>query len=936
MANWLHSPGSHTARFGIAILASALATILQWAMQPIVGARIPFMFFLPTILLVATSNGRGPALLVLTAGLVNSVLLFSIAHPHISDISSPDAFSMLAYLVVGTVLAQYGSRLRFVTSQKSDIERRLTLAQTSTGIGLYEVDLNQRTVLGSPTFWELLNRPPRIGPVPLEEWISALHPEDAAQGNRILAEKMAEGVVDYEREDRVPLPDGKVRWLLSRIGIDRDAGGVPAHIHGAMGDISERKQTEALLERTQKELLQQVADLQRLHELTTRLVQIGDVASQMQLILQAFAEFHGTQQGLVSTYDRDTKKLTVRASLGFGAASIAQFGNVDGGEGVCGIACRTKQRIVIEDVDTDPRCERFRALAQEQGIRAVHCMPMISQAGEVLGAISVHFAQPYRPSEREIRLADICARKVAVIIERANAQMLAKESDQRFKVALESAAVPFSLLTPMRDDAGNISDFRWMYVNAAAATLLRRPVAEIIGARVQDIVPAIWQQPGLLENYIAVVNRNEVREFELHYRRRDGDGWFHVVASPMQGSVAAWYAEVSERKREEQSLREADQRKDEFLATLAHELRNPLAPIRQAALISKLPTASETQKRWSHEVIDRQIKHMALLLDDLLDISRITRGQLQLRKQPTDLHEVIDIAVETAKPAIDAKHHILVLELPPQTMELDADGLRLAQVIANLLTNAAKYTNTGGTIRLRVVYEDAAVVIMVKDNGIGISAAELPTLFRMFSQLKSAHERAEGGLGIGLALAKGLIELHGGNISASSEGEHRGSEFTVRLPLQAATTFTAQIAASEPLQPPMQSYPAPSGFSKLARKIVVADDNYDSAQSLATLLEMEGHEVYVAHNGEEAITAIKNFQPDLALLDIGMPKFNGYEVARHVRGENSVRGIKLVAITGWGQDNDKQRALEAGFDYHFTKPVDPQQLSALITSMPAI
>jgi signal transduction histidine kinase/CheY-like chemotaxis protein len=376
-------------------------------------------------------------------------------------------------------------------------------------------------------------------------------------------------------------------------------------------------------------------------------------------------------------------------------------------------------------------------------------------------------------------------------------------------------------------------------------------------------------------------------------------------------------AQLATRERTEASLRDSDRRKDEFLATLAHELRNPLAPIRQAVNISQNPGATQAQKDWSHEIITRQVQHMSLLLDDLLDISRITRGTLDLRRQRTQLARVIESAIETARPAIDAKRHSLGVHLPQSPVTLDVDPLRLSQVLSNLLTNAAKYTDPDGRIRIDAELLGGEVSIRVIDNGIGIAAEAMPNLFTMFSQVRSVDDRSDGGLGIGLALSRGLIELHGGRLEAHSQGPGQGSEFVVRLPAtpQAAATAAETPAAAEP--------------SRRARRVLVADDNIDAGESLAMLLRLDGHEVQLATNGAQAVELFDRMKPEIAILDIGMPGLNGYEVARRIR-QKARNDVMLIAVTGWGQEADKARAAESGFDHHFTKPVEPAVLSALV------
>jgi PAS domain S-box-containing protein len=376
--------------------------------------------------------------------------------------------------------------------------------------------------------------------------------------------------------------------------------------------------------------------------------------------------------------------------------------------------------------------------------------------------------------------------------------------------------------------------------------------------------------------------------------------------------------EIANRQRAEAALREADRRKDEFLATLAHELRNPLAPIRQAALISKAANATDAQKRWAHDVINRQVQHMSLLLDDLLDISRVTRGTLELRTEMTELAAVVDAAVETARPLIDSKRHRFTVEMPTEPVSLAADPLRLAQVLANLLTNAAKYTDPGGDIMLKATFDANNIKIAVTDTGIGISPDALSLVFAMFSQVQSTKDRSEGGLGIGLSLAKALVELHGGSLEAHSRGLGHGSEFTVVLPRRRIREAHATAAAIA------------SGAAVVSRRVLIADDNRDAAESLAMLLRMEGHDVTVVHDGRDALAAFDKLLPEVAILDIGMPELDGFEVARQVRQHSLGRAVTLIAVTGWGQEKDKTQALAAGFNHHFTKPIAPDQLSRVL------
>jgi signal transduction histidine kinase/CheY-like chemotaxis protein len=493
------------------------------------------------------------------------------------------------------------------------------------------------------------------------------------------------------------------------------------------------------------------------------------------------------------------------------------------------------------------------------------------------------------------------------------AMRMRDRQQQRLRLVLDASAVPFAVLEPVRDSSDAIIDFRLSYLNAAAARTLRREIHQLTGRRISEVLPAMWSEPGLFERYVAVVLRQEVQDFELLSSASGFDGWYQVVASPLDGNVAVWFADVTERKKHEIELRDADRRKDEFLAILAHELRNPLAPIRQVAALFTKPTLTETQRQWCMEVIERQVRHMSVLLEDLLDVSRITRGTLELRRQPTELSVLVESAVETARPLIDSKRHKLTVGLPPAPVHLNVDPVRTSQVIANLLNNAAKYTDAGGLVRVTALVRGNDFVLTVTDNGIGIPKQDVETIFQMFSQVQSARERAEGGLGIGLALTKGLVELHGGTITAESAGLGGGSSFRIEIPnARAATSTQAEASAT-------------ASLPVLCRRILLADDNVDAGDSLAMLLRSSGHEVKVVRDGDEALKVFGAFNPDVVLLDLGMPRLSGYEVAKRLRADNSA--VLLIAITGWGQSSDRAKSAQAGFDHHLTKPVDYSELA---------
>ncbi|HEY6820509.1 MAG TPA: ATP-binding protein [Burkholderiales bacterium] len=375
-------------------------------------------------------------------------------------------------------------------------------------------------------------------------------------------------------------------------------------------------------------------------------------------------------------------------------------------------------------------------------------------------------------------------------------------------------------------------------------------------------------------------------------------------------------AQLAEREATAQALKEADRRKDEFIATLAHELRNPLAPLRNALNVLHL-TAAGGPAAQLHEMMERQVLHMVRLVDDLLEVSRITRDKIDLRKSVIDIERVIESAVETSRPAVESGRHRLVIQRTAEPLYVDADAVRLAQVFANLLNNAAKYTDEGGEIVLRTEKEDGHVAVSVRDNGVGIAPGALGRVFDMFMQGESARARGQGGLGIGLTLARRLVEMHGGEITASSEGLGRGSEFVVRLPLH------SPLDAAAPA-------PAPATASPTLARVLVVDDNRDAANSLGALLRMLGAEVDVVHDGESALRAFGVQRPEVVLLDIGMPGMDGYEVARRLRERTDARDVLLVALTGWGQEKDRLNSKAAGFDHHLIKPADLGALRSLL------
>jgi len=444
-------------------------------------------------------------------------------------------------------------------------------------------------------------------------------------------------------------------------------------------------------------------------------------------------------------------------------------------------------------------------------------------------------------------------------------------------------------------------------------------------------------QSRVMDEFFPLVSRQGHGEIEIRFRHfTTGEArWmaYKVLTLPDAGGRTIAYATVSqdvtERKQMEDSLRrlardlsEADRRKNEFLAMLAHELRNPLAPISNAARALRV-NGGDGALQSASEMLERQVGQMARLVDDLLDMSRITRGRIELRKERVELAPIVHQAVETVRAQYKSMNRDLTVTLPPQPLQLDADPARLAQVIGNLLNNACKFTDPGGKVLLDVEEENHLAIIRVRDNGIGIAAENIPRLFEMFTQVDSSLERSRDGLGIGLTLVKTLVEMHGGDVAVRSEGLGRGSEFTVRLPLATVTSMAAPASM------------AGKTGSLIPRRILIVDDSQDGAESLAMLLDLAGHQTHQAHDGASALEAAGRIRPDVVLLDIGLPRMSGYEVCRRIRKEPWGQDVVLVALTGWGQEEDRQQSRDAGFDAHLVKPLDHDALERFLASLPA-
>lgn len=491
--------------------------------------------------------------------------------------------------------------------------------------------------------------------------------------------------------------------------------------------------------------------------------------------------------------------------------------------------------------------------------------------------------------------------------QKAEADRSLRENERRLLETLESITDAFVTLD---------AQWRFTFANSAAESVLQRSRSALMGHIVWDVFPQ-WMSSPVRPGLLRAVTERVMVEVEAPDPIRGDHDFLHRIYPNPDGGLSVFFQDVTLRKRNEAALLEADRRKDQFLATLAHELRNPLGPVRNAAQILQRDNVGPAAQRSAVEIISRQVRHMARLLDDLLDISRISRSRLELRSEQTELESIVQHAIEASLPIIDQREHMLVEEFPDRPIQVVADAVRLTQVFSNLLNNAAKYTEPGGKIKVTVTCQGSKVLIRVQDSGMGIDGAMLPHVFDMFTQASVALPHAQGGLGIGLALAKGIIELHGGSIEAESEGTGRGSIFTVTLPLAPAV--------SDEVERLVKPDPAPVQ----ARSVLVVDDLRDGADSLTALLKLMGHTVFTAYDGVNALQIAEDRKPEILLLDLGMPSMDGYELCRRVRSTRWGTALLIVAISGWGQAADRRRTKEAGFDHHLIKPVDLAALSSI-------
>lgn len=591
----------------------------------------------------------------------------------------------------------------------------------------------------------------------------------------------------------------------------------------------------------------------------------------------------------------------VRTLDSFGAEAIATL--------------RAGRALVVNDVTQDPRTADHADAYKTIGIGASLTIPFM-RSGELTLMLSVHQIEPYAWTDTDVQLAFDLAEQTWAAAESARASQELRSERDRSQAVFDTMAEGFGML-----------DANWtvLYMNAEGMRIGNRPGQQLVGRNHWDLWPETIGSD-LERMYRRVMQTRAPESVEFLHAYSDGNaGWLEVRAHPgIDNGLSIFFRDVNSRRKAEEKLRDADRRKDEFLAMLAHELRNPLAPIGAAAQLLQLGRLDNDRVKKTSQVIGRQVNHMTGLIDDLLDVSRVTSGRIELDKVQLNIDHVINEAVEQVNPLIRRRRHELVVRHATKAGRICGDRKRLVQVVANVLNNAAKYTAEEGHLALNTLVRDSDVLIEVTDDGIGMTPEMSNHAFELFAQAERTSDRSSGGLGLGLSLVKSLVELHGGIVSCRSDGLGKGSTFSISLPLLHQN--------ANPV--PVDSRAVATKLSPCANlRILVVDDNVDAAEMLKLVLEALGHEVIIEHDGYRALERAKIEQPNVCLLDIGLPEIDGNELARHLRAQPENQDVLLVAVTGYGQDRDRVNSLAAGFDYHLIKPVDIAELSEILATI---
>jgi len=875
--------------YALAIAALAAAVLLRWLLDPVLGDALPLVTLFGAVAAAVWLGGYRPAVLVTALGYAACNYLFVSPRGQIRLEEPGDLVGLLAYLFTCSLIVGFGEAMRIAQIRANERREILRITLRSIGDAVITTDIAGRVtylnaIAESLTGWaygDALNQP-------LDTVFRIINEETRLPVESPATKALREGIV-------VGLANHTL--LIRRDGTECPIDDSAAPIRDELGQVS------GCVLIFRDVTAQRRAERDKAGQLLTARVLASIVESSDDAIIGK------SLQGVIQSWNDGAERVfgyTAEEAIGHHISLIIPQERL------------AEEDRIIASLKAGERTEHFETERMRRGGERIWVSLTISPIKDDTGTV-------------------IGASKIARDITR---QRQAEERAHRFSAEADSANAKVRAFFDQGAMFAGIADPKGTVLEA------NRLSWEGCGyTRDQIVGKPFWEGPwwspssplmGRIQAACTRAAAGQLFRQEMPYYIADGsERVVDVTIQPIKDqdgrllALSLMGTDITDRKRLEQTLRnlaadlsEADRRKTEFLAILSHELRNPLAPISNAVRALRSGRNHGTIQSAS-EMLERQVGQMVRLVDDLLDMSRITRGKLELRKEQTELAPIVNQAVETLRALYKSTHRELIVRLPPDPVYLEADPARLAQVVGNILNNAFKFTDKGDRVWLTIERESNQVVIRVRDDGIGIAAEQLPRLFEMFTQVDTSMERSRDGLGIGLTLVKTLVEMHGGTVEVHSDGLGRGSEFTVRLP-----------TSDETLKPPPQPTVSET-VPTLGRRVLVVDDNEDAAGSLAMLLELEGYQTLQAHDGVEAIEAAEHFRPDAVLLDVGLPRMNGYEVCRCIREQEWGKDVILVALTGWGQEADRRRSEEAGFDAHMVKPPDQETLKKLLAARPS-
>ena len=861
--------------YTLGFLALAAAVLVRWLLDPLMGNTLPLVTLFGAVAAAVWLYGYQLAIPIALLGYVACHYLFIPPRGHLNFSAAGDVVGLVAYLFTSALIIFFGEAKRSAQTRAAQRQEVFRVTLRSIGDAVITTDIEGRVtyingIAESLTGWshdEALRQP-------LDRVFHIVNENTRLPVDNPATRALREGVV-------VGLANHTI--LIRKDGTECPIDDSAAPIRNEEGHVS------GCVLIFRDVTAQRLAHRDKANQLQTARLLAAIVESSNDAIIRKSPE------GIIQSWNAAAEQLfgyTAEQAVGQHISLVIPPERLAEEDEIIN---RLKAGQRIEHYET----ERLRSDGRRVTV-SLTISPIKDESGNVIGASKI--------------VRDVTRRKRV-------------ESDRQMFVTLVENSTDFIGIC----DVEGIPFF----INRAGLEMVGlESIDEAKRKRIQEFFFPEDQQK-IIDEFLPAVLNDGHGEIEVRFRHfRTGEArWMAYKVLPIKNAAnhpvafATVSQDVTERKRLADDLQrlaadlsDADRRKNEFLATLAHELRNPLAPMSNMLEVVKRADGDGEVLKRAHETLERQLGQMVRLVDDLLDLNRVTHDRLELRRSEVELSPVIQQAVEVARPLVDSAGHQLILDLPDEPVYLNADRNRLAQLFGNLLNNSCKYTRPGGTVSLSAKLVDHNVVVTVKDNGAGIPQDKLNSIFDMFMQVDGTAERSQGGLGIGLTLVKRLTEMHGGSIEARSDGEGKGSEFVVRLPVLDRSSVAQQERDAESVAQPQ-------------RRVLIVDDNRDSAESLAILLQITGNKTYTAHDGVEAVEAIKKYRPEVVLLDIGLPRLDGHEVCRRVREEPWGKDIVVIALTGWGQEDDRRKSEEAGFNGHLVKPVDYDKLQDLLASL---